>query len=180
MSAPQVNGEVPHSAFIDHLLKYPVVNDSVEALKQNQYGQKGLALGDSAYQTFAKPVIPYLAKPYQYVSPYVKRADDIGDKTLARVDETFPVVTKPSAELYADVQNLVTLPYRMGLEGKDHVFTTYNQEFKSINSDGNSGPLVAYGKALFSTALIVTAESLSWARTFLNAKKEEAKAAANN
>lgn len=125
-------------------------------------------------------MIPYLAKPYQYVSPYVKKADDIGDKTLAKVDETFPAVTKPSAELYADVQNLVTLPYRKGLEGKDHVFTTYNKEFKSINSDGGNGALVSYGKALLNTALIVTAESLSWARTFLNAKKEEAKSAANN
>ncbi|TLD10026.1 hypothetical protein PgNI_05539 [Pyricularia grisea] len=181
MASPQVNGEVPHSAFFDHLAQYPVVNDGIEVFKKNPYGQRSINVTDMVYKRVAKPVIPYLSRPYQYVSPYVKKVDDIGDKTLARVDKTFPAVKKPTADLYADVSNLVTLPLRKTIEGKDHVVTTYSQEYKSfVNNSGNEGGLVIYGKALFGTALILTAESISWVKLYLHKAKEDAKAASAN
>lgn len=174
MSGPQVNGDVPHSAFLEHLLGYPVIHDGVSTFKSNPYGQKSLELSDSAYKTFAEPVIPYFSKPYQYVSPYLKKADDLGDKTLSKVDQRFPVVKKPTGELYEDARNLVLFPYRTGLAGKDHVLTTYNSEVKKV---GGENHLIVYSKALLSTTLIVTTEVISTIGTYLGSKKKEAKSA---
>lgn len=170
----QVNGDVPSaaesSAFIKHLLDYPLISDSVHTFQANEYGAKSIQLGDSAYKKFAAPVLPYFAKPYGYVSPYVQRADSFGDATLGKIDERFPVVKKPTGDLYADTRGLILLPYTKGLEGKDHVFEVYSSELKKIEPQG----LVAQGKAAVTTVLVVSNETLSWLSSFLSAKKEQA------
>ncbi|KAI1269862.1 hypothetical protein F5Y18DRAFT_422818 [Xylariaceae sp. FL1019] len=170
--APQVNGEVhPASATLSHITGYPVINDSISYFKKNPYGQKSLELGDSAYQTFAKPVLPYLNKPYQYVSPYVKKADAVGDDTLSRIDERLPVFKKPTDELWTDGMNIVFFPVRKGLETKDHVFDVYHAECKKVGGDG----VATVGKALLSTGLVVTSEALQWVGDMLRAGKVQAK-----
>jgi hypothetical protein len=178
MAAPQVNGDVHSSALLDHLLRYPAINDGVKAFKKNPYGQRSISLGEGAYKTFAAPLLSYLARPYGLVSPYVKRADELGAKTLSRVDERFPAVKKPTGELYADAKGLVLLPYRKGVEGRDHVLKLYNSELKKNNSAGEAkafpSGLVVYGKTLVATALIVTGETFDAITKFLNAKKEQA------
>lgn len=177
--AAQVNGDVPRSApnsdFLQHLLQYPVIHDGVTTFKENQYGQKSIQLGDSAYQTFAKPILPYFQRPYEYVSPYVKKADSLGDQTLARIDERFPVIKKPTGELYVDAKNVVLFPYRKGLEGKDHVVKTYSDEVTKRNDAG----LITYPRAALYTALIITSEAVSWISGFMGAKKAEVKSNAN-
>ncbi len=139
-------------------------------VRQNKYGQTTMSLSNPAYQTFAKPVLPYLAGPYQYVQPYVRKADEIGDKTLSRLDENFPVVKKPTAEVYSDTKSVVTYPYRKGLEGKDHVVHVYVDERKQIGGEG----IIPLGKTLFTTALVITAQTLGFVRTFLTTAKEQA------
>ncbi|KAK0651624.1 hypothetical protein B0T16DRAFT_320801 [Cercophora newfieldiana] len=169
----QVNGDVPHSAFIEHLLAYPVVNDSVSTFKSNPYGQRSIELGDSAYRTFAAPFLPYFSKPFQYVSPYVKKADDLGDKTLSKVDEKFPVVKKPTNEIFNDAKTIVLFPLRVTQTGKEHVLSTYEVEFKKVDGNG----LTSYGKAAITTALILTTETLTTVSTFLNNRGKETKEA---
>lgn len=173
MSAPQVNGDVHQSAFIHHLLDYPVIHDGISTFKSNPYGKKSIELGDSAYKTFAEPVLPYFQKPYQYLSPYVKKADDLGDKTLAKVDERFPIVKKPTQELYNDAKTIVLFPVRVGQTGKEHVVQTYEVEYKKVGGDG----LLTYGKALLTTALILTTEAYSTASSVFNSKKDDIKTA---
>ncbi|KAH7321226.1 perilipin MPL1-like protein [Stachybotrys elegans] len=173
MAVPQVNGDVPssasNSAFVQHLLSYPLIKDSIHTFQSNEYGQKSIQLGDSAYKTFAAPVVPYLAKPYEYVSPYVQKADSLGDKTLNRIDAQFPVVKKPTSDIYNDTKTLIFLPYQKGLEGKDHVFKVYSNEVKKNDQQS----LIAQGKAVVITVLVVGTETLSWLGRFLNSKKEQ-------
>lgn len=180
MPSPQVNGDVSsgahHSAFFQHLLGYPVISDGVETFKTNEYGQKSIKLGDSAYQTFAKPVLPLFERPYQYVSPYVQKVDNLGDKTLQRIDEQFPIIKKPTTELYNGTKDLIFFPYRKSLEGKDHVLEVYVTEYKKNEQAG----LIAHGKAAITTALVVSNETLTWLSHFLSAKKDEASRAAND
>ncbi|KAF5027687.1 hypothetical protein F66182_171 [Fusarium sp. NRRL 66182] len=174
----QVNGDVSaahHSVFIEHLLNYPVVSDGVHTFKSNEYGQRSIKLTDAAYQTFAAPVLRLFSGPYQYVSPYVQKADSLGDKTLDRIDEKFPAVKKPTDELYQDTLTLVRFPLQKGLEGKDHVFQIYTSEIKKVEQGG----LVAHGKAAVTTALVVSNEALSWFSSFLHQKKSEANGAIN-
>ena len=160
---------------VQHLKGYPVIEDSITAFKQNPIGQKSLSLADQGYNVFAKPVIPYFQKPYQYVHPYVAKADSIGDSTLSKVDEKFPVVKKPTGELYDNAKGLAFFPLRKGLEGKDYVLKTYNSEFKKVGGEG----LVTMGKAAVTTTLIVSSEALSWLSNYLGAKKEQAKEVTN-
>jgi hypothetical protein len=150
-----------------------VIHDGVKTFKSNPYGQRSLELSDSAYKTFAQPVMPYFSKPYQYVSPYIKRADSLGDKTLSKVEERFPVVKKPAGEIYRDARDLVLLPYRTGLAGKDHVLETYSGECKKVGGDN----LVTYGKALLTTTLIVSTEVIQTLGGLWAAKKEQTKSA---
>lgn len=159
-----------NSAPRQHLLNYPLISDGITTFTSNEYAQRSIKLGDSAYQTFAAPVIPWFAKPYTYISPYVQRADSIGDKTLDRIDERFPVVKKPTGELYSDTRSLILLPYNKGIEGRDHVFSVYATEAKKTGQQG----LVGQGKAAVSTALVVSNETLSWLGSLITAKKAEA------
>lgn len=172
--ANQVNGEVhPSSATLQHITGYPVVNDALTTFKNNPYGKKSIELGDSAYKTFAKPVMPYLAKPYQYVSPYVKKVDNMGAGALDKVDERLPMLKKPTNELYANGKQIVFFPITKGKETTDHVFNVYNSECKKVGGEG----IVSYGKALISTGLVVTSEALTWIGDILRAGKAKAKEA---
>merc|ERR1712093_874997 len=45
--APQVNGEAPSSAFLSHLISYPVISDSISTFKSNPYGAKSLSITTS-------------------------------------------------------------------------------------------------------------------------------------
>jgi hypothetical protein len=180
MGPPQVNGDLPNSThsslFLQHLLNYPVISDGVDTFKSNEYGQRSIKLGDAAYQTFAAPVLPWFAKPYQYVSPYVQKADSLGDKTLERIDERFPIVKKPTNDLYNETKGLILFPYNKGLEGKDHVFDVYNSEYKKNEQAG----IVAHGKAAVTTVLVVSNETLAWLSGLLHAKKQESSQAIND
>ncbi|KAI0485560.1 hypothetical protein F4859DRAFT_387620 [Xylaria cf. heliscus] len=175
--APQVNGEIPpSSATLSHITGYPFVNDGIAYFKKNPYGQRSIELSDSAYQTFAKPFLPYLNKPYQYVSPYVKKADAIGDDALNKIDERLPALKKPTDELVSDGKAIILFPVRKGLETKDHVFDIYNSEYKKVGGEG----LVTSGKALISAGLVVTSEALTWVGEAFRAGKVQAKESAND
>jgi len=173
--APTINGEKPSSAFLSHLVSYPFISDSISTFKSNPYGQKSLDLADQGYNTFAKPVLPYFSKPYQYVSPYIAKADSIGESTLSKVDAKFPAVKKPTGELYDNGKGIVFFPLKKGLEGKDYLLDTYNSECKKVGGEG----IVTKGKAAVTTTLIVSSDALSWLSNFLSAKKEQAKEVTN-
>ncbi|EHK24725.1 uncharacterized protein TRIVIDRAFT_215659 [Trichoderma virens Gv29-8] len=173
MPAPQVNGEVSNhlqSAFLQHLLSYPLVSDGIHTVASNEYAQRSLKLGDSAYRNFAAPFVPYLSKPYGYVSPYVQKADSFGDKTLDRIDERFPIVKKPTGDLYNETRGLILFPYQKGLEGREHVFQIYASELKKLEQNG----VVAQGKAAVSTVFVVSNETLAWLSSWVAVKKADA------
>jgi len=173
--APQVNGDTPSSAFFSHLTSFPVISDSISTFKSNPYGAKSLDLTSAGYQKLGKPLLPYLSKPYEYVSPYVKKADSLGDSTLSTIESKFPVVNKPTGELYSEGKSFVFFPLKKGTEGKDYVFSTYNTEVKKVGGEG----LVTYGKAAVSTGLIVGTDAYAWLTSFLSGKKKEVKEVAN-
>ena len=134
--------------------------------KSTPYSQKSLELGDSAYQTLAKPVLPYFLKPYLLVSPYVKKADELGDKTLSAVDSRFPAVLKPTGELYSEAKGFVLYPLQVGAAGRDHIFSAFTAERKKIGD----ATVVTYGKAALITALILTKETVTIVSNYIGAQ----------
>lgn len=158
-----------------HLTSYPVVSDSITTFKNNKYGAKSLSYADQGYERFAKPFLPYFSTPYAYVAPYVAKADSLGDQGLTKVDTTFPIVKEDTEKIKGTILNTAFFPLRVAEDAKKHVVETYGAEYKKCGGDG----LFASGKAVITTGLVISQESLAWLSSVLAAKKEQAKEAVN-
>lgn len=90
---------------------------------------------------------------------------------MTKIDKTFPVVKKDTEEIKDSVLDVVFMPLRLAFQGKDYVFKTYGNEYKKCGGDG----IVAGGKAMITTSLVVTSDTLNWLSNYLSQKKEEAK-----
>jgi hypothetical protein len=105
------NGEKPASKFLSHITSYPVVSDGIETYKSNPVGKKTLELADGAYNRFAKPVEPYLERPYGYAKPYVQKADEMADNGLNKVEGHFPIVKEDTKTVVNTAKNYIFWPY---------------------------------------------------------------------
>ncbi|KAL2821092.1 MAGE family-domain-containing protein [Aspergillus granulosus] len=175
MGENAVNGERAQSQFLEHLTSYPVVSDSITVFKTNKYGAKSLEFADQGYG-IAKPYLPYLSKPYGYVAPYIARADTLGDKGLQRVDATFPFIKEDTSTLKNTIYDTASFPLRVAGEIKSKVFSTYGDEYKKCGGDG----YVASGKAVITTGLVLSQESLAFLSSLLQQKKAQVKDIVND
>lgn len=144
--------------------------------KSNKYGAKSLAYVDQGYVHIAKPFLPYLSKPYGLVAPYVARADSLGDRGLDKFDSTFPFIKQDTQTLKTTIQDGVYLPVRLAGDAKVHVFDLYGSEYKKCGGDG----VVAHGKAMITTGLMLGQESLGFLSSLLQKKKAQVKDAIND
>jgi hypothetical protein len=154
-----------------HLISYPIISDSVTTFRANAYGAKYLALTSAGMETFGKPLLTYLSKSYQYVSPYVQRADSLGDLTLSILDSRFPAVKKQTGELYHEGRSIIFFPLNKGSKGKNYMFTVYGNEKRKFGRDG----LVGYGMATIGTVLVASGDAYKWVSEFLASHEAEVK-----
>ena len=157
-----------HPSF-QHLTSYPVVSDAISTFKSNPYGKKSLDLSNTGYEKFVAPFVPYAKRPYGYVAPYVAKADSLGSGALSRVDHTFPIVKEDTEKIKGTVLDYAYFPFRLVGDSKNYVLDTYSSEYKKCGGDG----YVAGSKAVITTGLVVTSDTLAWLSTFLGQKKEE-------
>ena len=122
----------------------PAVQDGVRAFQAHPLGKMSVQLSNSAYQIVGAPVLSLLYKPLSYVAPYVQRVDELGDQTLSRVEEKYPVVKKSSPELFEEAKQVVYAPVQ-------HVTSVYNRAYQLKEG----GSAVATGKAAAKTAVFV-------------------------
>ncbi|MCJ1446412.1 MAG: hypothetical protein MMC23_006917 [Stictis urceolatum] len=167
--APVINGEMPTSQFLSHLNSHPIVSDSVSTFKSNKLGSLTINYADKTYATFVSPLLPYAATPYSLVSPYVSKADDLAAKGLDKVDATFPLITKDTSTIKGTAFSVVAFPQKKAFELKDHIFGTWGSEYKKCGGNG----VVAGGKAIITTGLVITSESLNWFSMWLSKKQEQ-------
>ncbi|CAI6335420.1 unnamed protein product [Periconia digitata] len=168
--APLTNGDKPHSKVLSHLSTYPVLNDTYSAYKSHPYGQKSLSLAHQTYVRFIAPLHPYLQTPYSYVSPYLTRADELGDTGLSKVDSRFPIVKEDTSKLKETVINYVHVPLQLVGQGKDYLFSTFKDEYSKTNGDDG---VVKNIKALVSTELKIGQDGYQIARSYLGKGKKE-------
>jgi hypothetical protein len=167
----QVNGEVhSSSATLQHISSYPIINVALEHFKNNPYGKRSMIWGETAYQTFAKPVVPLISRPYQYVSPYIQKVDILGAGALSKVDEHLPMPKQLTVELYGNGKEIVCYSVAKGKETTTHVCSVYGSEYKEVGGEG----IVAHGKALIATGLVITTETLEWIRDILRSGMSKA------
>ena len=152
-----------------HLTSYPVVSDAISTFKSNPYGKKSLDLSNTGYEKLVAPFVPYAKLPYGYVAPYVAKADSLGSDALSRVDHTFPIVREDTEKIKGTVLDFAYFPFRLAGDSKNYVLNTYSSEYKKCGGDG----YVAGSKAMVTTSLVVTSDTLAWLSKFLGQKKEE-------
>ncbi len=187
MGDSTVNGDMPHSSTLSvgcvnseheqnshlfqHIASYPVVSDSLKAIQEHPYGAKAIDLTNHTYANFVKPAFPYLQTPVSYASPYIAKADEIGDHLLSKVDEKVPIVKKETADIKGTVWSYVHWPVEQADEAQKYVFGTWTSEYKKCGGDG----VVAGGKAMVTSGLVITSDVLTWLSNYLSAKKAEMK-----
>ncbi|KAL8955398.1 MAG: hypothetical protein Q9183_006665, partial [Haloplaca sp. 2 TL-2023] len=154
-----------------HVTSYPAVSDSISAVENNPYGKKTLLLASDLSNKVVSPLAPYAERPYGYIKPYVQRADELAEHGLDRVDAKYPIMKQDTQKIKSSVMDLAFLPFRMANEGKDYVIETYGNEYKKCGGNG----YIAGGKAMLTTGLIVTSDSLAWIADYLNQKTAEGK-----
>lgn len=114
-------------------------------------------------------MVPYAERPYGYVKPYVEKVDDLAAVGLGKVDQTFPIIKETPENIKSTVLDYAYFPFRVVGDGKDYIIQTYSSEYKKCGGDG----LVSGGKAIITTGLVVTSDTLAWLSSFLSEKKEE-------
>ena len=154
-----------------HLTSYPMVNDSIKTFQSNPYGAKSIDLTNAAYNKVVKPTFPYLKTPVSYASPYVAKADEVAANLLGMVDEKVPIVKKETAEVKDTVVSYALWPLVQANQTKDYALGTWSSEYKKCGGDG----VVAGGKAMITSSLVITSDVLTWVSNFLSAKKAKAK-----
>ncbi len=115
------------------------------------------------------PFVPYAKRPYGYVAPYVAKADSLASDGLSKVDNTFPIVKQDTEKIKGTVLDFAYFPFRIVGDGKNYLLDTYTGEYKKCGGDG----YMAGGKAMITTGLVVTSDTLAWLGSFLGQKKDE-------
>jgi hypothetical protein len=147
-----------------------VVHDSFEAYKSHPFGARSLAIINESYQRFIAPLHPYLQTPYSYLSPYLSRADELGDNGLSKVEHRFPIVKEDTSKLKQTVFDYASLPLQVAGKGKEYVFGTWQDEYsKTHGQDG----LVKNIKALISTELKFGLDAYGLVTGYLRKGKKE-------
>ncbi|KAF2731448.1 hypothetical protein EJ04DRAFT_514556 [Polyplosphaeria fusca] len=170
-STPMTNGDKSHSKALSHLQSWPVIHDGLEFYKTNPYGAKSLALFNNTYQRFVAPLHPYLQTPYSYLSPYLSRADELGDSGLSHVDAHFPIVKEDTSKLKEKVQGVAFLPFALAGKGKQYLFSAWNDEYSKTRGDDGLAKNV---KAFISTELRIGHDGYKLVREYLQKGKQEA------
>lgn len=109
--------------------------------------------------------------PYSYVSPYLSRADELGDNGLSKVEHRFPIVKEDTSKLKQTVVEYVALPRQLAGKGKDYVLGTWQDEYRKTR--GEDG-MVKNVKALISTELKIGHDGLTLLLEYWNKGTKEA------
>lgn len=105
------------------------------------------------------------------MAPYLARADSLGDAGLSKIDSRFPIIREDTQKIRGTLYNTAGYPVRFAGDVKDHVFGIYGAEYKKCGGDG----LVASGKAVLTTSLVLSQESLALVRAWLQSAQEDVK-----
>ena len=154
-----------------HLTSYPFVHDSIHVFKNNHFGAKSINITRGGYETFVVPTLPYFRGPYSYFAPYVSKADELGDKSLSKIEERVPIVKSETEQIKNSAFGVLYWPLGKFDDGKKYAFSTYNSQYENARGDG----LVKFSRALFGTGLTFTADALDLVDSIVRTKSQEGK-----
>ncbi|KAG9071411.1 hypothetical protein KI688_005623 [Linnemannia hyalina] len=93
-----------NGSFLTRVSSIPLIYDSVSTLhsyaKDSKYGRYALDTAGSAVETVNKYTEPYQTR----LQPHISKVDQLATKSLDIFENTFPIVTKPTAEIVTQVK----------------------------------------------------------------------------
>ncbi|KAG0369031.1 hypothetical protein BGZ54_000539 [Gamsiella multidivaricata] len=96
--------ETASTGFIARVSSLPLIHDSVSTLhsiaKDNKYSRYALDTAGSAVETVNKYTEGYQSR----LQPHISKVDQIANKSLDLLENTFPIVTKPTSEIVTQVK----------------------------------------------------------------------------
>ncbi|KAL9582024.1 MAG: hypothetical protein Q9212_003540 [Teloschistes hypoglaucus] len=162
-------GDVPSSKLFDRLGSVPSISSGIEAVKNNPITAAPLQITQRASSLFAAPVFPLASLSYfvlePLIRPIIKKVDTMATDCVDKVTGTIPLITEEPGKIVSEVKHLVCLPVNKLMEEKDYVMATYSQEH---SSHGQHGGVLAKGRAVICTQLIVVSDGLLWLRSLLS------------
>lgn len=150
---------------------YPVIHDSVSTLKSNPLAAKGIELTNATYAKLVAPTLPYFRGPYSYVAPYVSKADELGDRSLSKIEEKVPIVKSETKEIKQTAFEFAYWPFDKLGSGKDYVLSRYGKEYRKCGGNG----VIAGSKAAITSSLTIYADVLDWVSSMLQSTKDDAR-----
>lgn len=133
----------------------------METFKSHPYGSRALNLASNTYQSIVAPFHPYLRTPYSYISPYLARADQLGDSGLSTLETHLPIVKEDTSKLKEYAFSPVT-----------YVQGTWQDEYNKTHY--NNG-VVKMGVATVSFELRMLSDACDVVLSYLNKGKEQTK-----
>ena len=121
--------------------------------------------------TLLAPLRPYFKTPLSYLKPYLSRADDLGDASLARLDAAFPVVKEKPETLRRRAGHVARTPHRLVGDGKNYVVGAWNDEYRKVGGQPGVAKTV---RAALSTELRIGADAYAVVLSLLRRGKDSA------
>lgn len=165
-----VNGGEPQSKFLSHLSSIPVVSDGISTYKQNPLGAKSISIAEQSYgklnESIYRPLSPYLQTPYSYLSPYLAKADALGDNGLSSLESHFPILKEDTSVLRDKAKGYAGYPFAVATKNRDTLFKIYGEEVNKYQKQGYNRLLV-HARALIDTDLRLSLAALGVVEQFL-------------
>ncbi|KAF9181571.1 hypothetical protein BGZ50_005448 [Haplosporangium sp. Z 11] len=110
------NGHIAHAneketttvSFFSRVTSIPLIHDSVATLhsyaKENKFSRFALDTAGSAVDTVSKYTEGYQSRLQPHLQPHIAKVDQLASKSLDILENKFPIVTKPTAEIVTQVK----------------------------------------------------------------------------
>lgn len=95
----------------------------------------------------------------------------MADDGLRKVDSRFPIVKEDTVKIKKAVIDVAFFPFRLAGTSKDYILSTYSGEYQKCGGNG----YISGGKAIITTGLVVTSDSLAFLSSMLSHQKEKTK-----
>ncbi|KAF9404602.1 hypothetical protein BGZ94_004057 [Podila epigama] len=117
-----------NTGFLARVTSLPLIQDSVSTLtsyaEANKYSKYALDTAGSAVTTASKYTEAYQSRLQPLLQTPIAKVDQLANKSLDLIETTFPIVTKPTAEIVAEVKKPIVNAHESSLNAYTQLQTT--------------------------------------------------------
>lgn len=170
--------QYPFAKSINHITSYPVVSDTLTYAQSFALAQQTLNYSQQALGLL-KPLTPLLTKANDIAAPVVTKVDDFADSKLGQVDEKFPFVKKPTAEIADFLVAQKDFATGLAQKEREYIASVFAEELEKAAGANKTG-YIPTAKAGVNTGIVISQELLHWITDLVHKKRAEKSGAEKN